>query len=291
MTANLPEEDRGSALLVRDAMESAVAELPSLHDLVPAAVTQGRRRRARARLAIAAGIACAAGAVVFGSLTLSVGGSAHTTVRPATSGTPSPHESPEPDHTPEPYRTPVHIDPTSDDERSMANLPPTEQKRRAQFQQQAAVLLDKLLPDSVGLIRPVDLYVSHYQGETTDGKVFTIIFSVRPIGDSPDPEPCPSAALADKGGSCEQAMLPGGIKATSLRVFTDSPETMATSVRFRYGHSDIGLTVNPDVNAKASAPVTSDELLAAVGDSRFLDLVRYADEHPMQKKQTTTAGG
>lgn len=287
MNDNITEEDHRSVLLVRDAMESAVAELPSLHDLLPAAVAQGRRRKARARLATAAGIACVAGAVVFGSLTLTAGGDADRTVRPATSGTPSPHESVQP----EPYRTPVHIDPTSDDERSMANLPPTEQKRRAQFQQQAAVLLDKLLPDSVGLIRPVDLDVSRYQGETEDGKVFTIIFSVRPTGDSPDPKPCPSAALASTGGSCKQAMLPGGIKATSLRVFTDSPETMSTSVRFRYGHSDIGLTVYPDVNAKASAPLSSEELLAAVGDSRFLDLVRYADEHPMQKKQTTIAGG
>ncbi|MGW9025771.1 hypothetical protein ACWGQ5_16490 [Streptomyces sp. NPDC055722] len=289
MKDNITEEDHRSVLLVRDAMESAVAELPSLHDLVPAAVTQGRRRRARARLATAAGIACVAGAVVFGSLPLTAGGDADRTVRPATSGTPSPHESVK---EPEPYRTPVHIDPTSDDERSMANLPPGERKRRAQFQQDAAVLLDKLLPDSVGLIRPVDLDVSRYQGETTDGKVFTIIFSVRPSGDGPDSKPCPSAAaLAAKGGSCKQATLPGGIKATSLRVFTDSPETMSTDVHFRYGHSDVYVSIGPDVNAKASAPVTSQELLAAVGDSRFLDLVRYADEHPMQKKQTTIAGG
>ncbi|MFJ4580780.1 hypothetical protein [Streptomyces echinatus] len=62
-------------------------------------------------------------------------------------------------------------------------------------------------------------------------------------------------------------------------------------VLFRYGHSDVRVSVEPDVNAKASAPVSSEELLAAVGDSRFLDLVRYADEHPMQKKQTTIAGG
>lgn len=287
MNDNITEEDRRTALLVRDAMDSAVAELPSPHDLVPAAVTQGRRRKARARLAIVAGIACVAGAAVLGSLTLPVGGDTPATVRPATSGTPSPHQSVK---EPEPYRTPVHIDPTSDDERSMVNLPPTERKQRAQFQQQAAVLLDKLLPDSVGLIRPVDLAVSRYQGETTDGKVFTIIFSVRPSGDGPDSKPCP-AALAVKGGSCKQATLPGGIKATSLRVFTDSSETMSTDVHFRYGHSDVYVSVEPDVNAKASAPVTSEELLAAVGDSRFLDLVRYADEHPMQKKQTTIAGG
>ncbi|MET8956167.1 hypothetical protein ACWEO4_44820 [Streptomyces sp. NPDC004393] len=191
MKDNITEEDGRSALLVRDAIDSAVADLASPHDLVPAAVTQGRRRKAHARLAIAAGIACVAGAVVFGSLALTAGDDARTTVRPATSGTPSPHESVRP----EPYRTPVHIDPTSDDERSMAHLPPTERKRRAQFQQDAAVLLDKLLPDSVGLIRPVDLDVSRYQGETTDGKVFTIIFSVRPAGDGPESKHCPPLLL------------------------------------------------------------------------------------------------
>ncbi|MFH9982117.1 hypothetical protein ACH4ND_23310 [Streptomyces sp. NPDC017179] len=280
MKDNITEEDRRSALLVRDAMERTVAGLPSVHDLVPAAVTQGRRRRARARLAIAAGIACVAGAVVFGSLTLPVGDDARTTVRPATSGTPSPHESPE-SAQPEPYRTPVHIEPTSDDQRSMAHLPPAERKRRTQFQQDAAVLLDKLLPDAVGLIRPVDLDVSQFQGETEDGKVFTIIFSVRPSDDGPDSKPCPSAALAVKGGSCQHATLPGGIEARALRVFADSDETMATDVHFRYGHSDVRLSINPDSAAKASAPVTSEELLTAVGDSRFLDLVRNADKHPM----------
>ncbi|MGW4566192.1 hypothetical protein ACWEN3_28540 [Streptomyces sp. NPDC004561] len=74
-------------------------------------------------------------------------------------------------------------------------------------------------------------------------------------------------------------------------MFTDSPKTMSPGVRFRYGHSDVELTVAPDVDARVSAPVTDEELLAAVGDSRFLALVRYADEHPMQKRQTVIAGG
>lgn len=291
MTDNMPEEDRRSALLVREAMERAVAELPSSRDLVPAAVTQGQRRRARARLAIAAGVACVAGTVVFGFLALPVGGDARTTVRPATSGTPSPHGSPDPVQEPEPYRTPVHIEPTSDEERSMAHLPPAERKRRAEFQQQAAALLDELLPDTVGLIRPVDLDVRRYQGETEDGTVFPIIFSVRPSGDGSGPRPCPDQPGALKGGSCEQATLPGGIKAVSLRLLVDSPETMSTQVHFSYGHSDVELTVYPDTGATTSSPVTGKELLAAAGDSRFLDLVRYADEHPMQKSQTTTAGG
>ncbi|MFF8945842.1 hypothetical protein ACF1A5_26880 [Streptomyces sp. NPDC014864] len=291
MTDNMHEEDRRSALLVKDAMERTVAELPSLSDLVPAAVTQGRRRRARARLAIAAVVACVAGTVVFGFLALPVGGGARTTVLPARSGTPSPHESPDPVREPEPYRTPVHIEPTSDEERSMADLPPAERKRRAEFQQQAAAVLDELLPDTVGLIRPVDLEVRRYQGQAEDGSVFPIIFSVRPSGDGSGPRPCPEQPDALKGGSCEQATLPGGLKAVSLRLPADSPETLSTQVYFSYGHSDVELSVYPDTGATTSSPVTSKDLLAAAGDSRFLDLVRYADAHPMQKRQTTIAGG
>ncbi|MFC3576934.1 hypothetical protein ACFOZ0_27385 [Streptomyces yaanensis] len=289
----MPEADRRDSLLVRDAMERTVEELPPLHDLVPAAVAQGRRRRARARLAIAAGVVCVAGAVVFGAMMLPGGGDGDTTVRPATSGTPSPHESPDPvrKQEPEPYRTPVHIEPTSDTERAMADLPQAERERRAEFQQKAAVLLDKLLPDTVGLIRPVDLDVRRYQGETEDGKVFTIIFSVRPSDARSGTRPCPDAPGALKGGSCERGTLPGGIEATSYRVFSGTAETMATDVQFSYRDSVVGLTINQDEKAKASAPVTSEELLDAARDSRFLDLVRYADEHPMEERQTSVAGG
>jgi hypothetical protein len=288
---NMPEDDRQSALLVRDAMERTVAELPSVHDLVPAAVTQGRRRRTRARLAITAGVACVAGAMVFGAVTLPGGGDGGTTVRPAASGTPESRESPGPSKEPEPYRTPVHIEPTNDKEESMADLPPAERQRREEFQQRVAVLLDKLLPDAVGLIRPVDIAVQRYQAETKDGKVLPIIFSVRPSGDGSRPKRCPADPGALKGGSCEQATLPGGITATSVRLFVNSQETMSTEVYFSYGHSDVGLTVYPDDAGTVSAPVTSKELLTAAGDSRFLDLVRYADEHPMQEKQTVIVGG
>ncbi|MFD3929333.1 hypothetical protein [Streptomyces sp. NPDC058614] len=286
MGDDMPEEDRRSALLVRDAMERTVAELPSAHDLVPSAVTQGRRRRTRARLTIAAGVACAVGAVVFGSVTLPAGGDGDRTVRPAASGTPEPLDSTE-----EPYRTPVHLEPTSDEEESMADLPAAERERREAFQQQVAVLMDELLPETVGLIRPVDLEVRRYQGETEDGKVFPVIFSVRPSGDDSGPKSCPDDPGALKGGSCEQATLPGGITATAYRMVSDSPETRATLVSFSYGDSDVSLTVNPSEDATTSAPVTSDQLLAAVGDSRFLDLVRYADENPMEEKQISVEGG
>jgi hypothetical protein len=292
MGDNMPEAaDHRNALLVREAMEHTVAELPPVHDLVPGAVTQGRRRRARARLAIVAGAVCVAGAVVFGAATLPAGDGGDTTVRPA-SGTPGPSQSPAPDEEPRPYRTPVHVEPTSDEEKSMADLPPAERARLEEFQQRAAVLLDELLPDAVGLIRPVDISVRRYQGETEGGEVFPVIFSVRPSGDGSGPKPCPDEPGAlSKGGSCERATLPGGIEAASYRLPTGSGETSATTVYFSYGASDVELTVIPDEEATASAPVTSEQLLAAAGDSRFLDLVRYADENPTQERQISIAGG
>ena len=121
--------------------------------------------------------------------------------------------------------------------------------------------------------------------------MFRIIFSVRPSGDDSGPKPCSDEPGAPPGEDCAQATLPGGIDALAFRMLADSPETKATMVYFSYGASDVSLTVNPSEDATASAPVTSKELLAAVGDSRFLDLVRYADENPMEEKQISVEGG
>ncbi|MFG2301708.1 hypothetical protein [Actinacidiphila glaucinigra] len=290
MGDNMPEDEHGSALLVRGAMEHAVAELPPVHDLVPAAVVQGRRRRARVRVAVAAAVACAVGSVALGSVALPGGDGGGRTVRPAASTTPSPRTSEEP----APYRTPVHIEPTSDTEDAMAGLPAAERERQEDFQQRAAVLLDELLPDGVGLIRPVDLAVWRYQGETAGGK-FTIVLSVRPAGSVPKStrlgDTCPEDPESLKGGSCEQGTLPDGTKLAAYRLVEGSPDTMYTRVRFSYGHSDVELAVHPDEDAKASAPVTAGQLLAVVRDRRFLDLVRYADAHPMEKKQISVLGG
>ncbi|MEV8534442.1 hypothetical protein [Streptomyces sp. NPDC051211] len=290
MGDNMPE-DHQNAVLVRDAMERTVAELPTVHDLVPTAVAQGRRRRLRARLGTATVVACVAGAVVFGVGALPLGGGGETTIRPAATGTPAPSESlaPSPVPEPKPYRTPVHIEPTSSDEPSMANLPAAERERREQFQQRAALLLDELLPDAVGLIRPIDLNVNHYQGETKDGKAFRIIFSVRPSGGGSPLKSCPEKTAVVK--DCERATLPGGRQAIAFSFLSDSPGTTATLVQFSYGNSDVSLTVNPDPAAKATAPVTSKQLLTAAGDPRFLDLVQYADKNPMQERQISIPGG
>ncbi|MET8408644.1 hypothetical protein ABZV34_11185 [Streptomyces sp. NPDC005195] len=277
MKDNITEEDRHSALLVRDAMESAVAELPSLHGLVSAAVTQGRRRKARARLAIAAGSACAAGVVVVASLTLSGGDGARSTVRPAAT---SPHESPGPVR-PKPYRTPVHRYSTAREEQRLKGLTSVERTRQAEFQQKAAVLLDQLLPDTVGLIRPVYDDRVEYQGETEGGKVFHVDFFVAPSEGGSGPRPCSGSFI--KGGSCENVTLPGGIKATSLRLFVRSPDVMSTEVAFVYANSDVIFTVYPDVGTSGSSPITGKELLAAASDSRFLGLVHDATQLPSYK--------
>lgn len=291
MGDNMPGDEHGSALLVRGALEHAVAELPPVHDLVPAAVVQGRRRRARVRVAVAAAVACAVGAVGFGAVALPGGNGGGGTVSPAASTTPAPRTSEEP----APYRTPVHIEPTSDTEDAMADLPPAERERQEEFQQRAAVLLDELLPDEVGLIRPVDLAVWRYQGETAGGEVFSVVLSVRPAGSVPKStrlgDTCPEDPDSLKGGSCEQGTLPGGIKVAAYRLVEGSPDTMYTRVRFAYGHSDAELAVYPDQDAKASTPVTTGQMLAAVRDPRFLDLVRYADANPMEKKQVSVMGG
>ncbi|MFD4247607.1 hypothetical protein ACFWP3_39385 [Streptomyces sp. NPDC058525] len=281
MGINTSEDDRRSALMLRDVMEHAVEDLPAVNDLVPTAIVQGRRRKARARAGIAATVVCLAGAVAFGSLTLQ-GSDGATTVRPAAPATSS--SSP----TPEPYRTPVRIVPSKDG--TPPALPPAEQKRREEYQQRAAVLLDELLPDSVGLIRPVEGHVTRYQGETKDGKVFPVLLSVQPSDPDTRPIPCP-AEPDPRVAECTAATLPGGIKATSFRTPSDYPNTTATVVSFTYKTSFVSLTVIPAEGGKASAPVSSQELLTAAGELRFLDLVRYAHENPVQERQISVVGG
>ncbi|MCX5193082.1 hypothetical protein OOK31_04105 [Streptomyces sp. NBC_00249] len=277
---NHQDEDRRSALLVRDVMDHAVAQLPPPHDLLPGAVAQGRRRRARTRLAVAAAVACVAGAALFGSSMLPRGAGGATTVRPAATTTPSP--------VPEPYRTPVRVEPTGDDEPSRAPLAPAEQQRREQYQQRAAVLLDALLPDSVGLVRPVEHTVLRFQGETRDGKVFPVALSVRP----PDADTALTCAGMPAFANCQQAALPDGTPAIVLN--SGSPQLPSPLVRFSYRGGTVTLTVFSDEAAGTAAPVGGAELLRAVGDPRFLDLVRDVQEHPireMQERRTSVAGG
>ncbi|QFZ72957.1 hypothetical protein GFH48_06510 [Streptomyces fagopyri] len=287
MKDNISEEDRHSVLLVRDAMESTVAQLPAVHDLVPAAVTQGRRRRARARLAIAAGSVCVAGAVVAASLALAGGHDARS-ARPAASGTPVPHESSGPVR-PEGYRSPFHGIPPLED-LQLEGLTARERTQRADFQQKAARVLDELLPDSVGLVRPSYASAGSYRGETADGKVFPLVFSTYYSRSGPGPGPCLKYINNTRGG-CEHVTLSNGIKAMVVRL-TDHPVVplIHTQIEFSYRHHHVTFRVESDPEAEVDSPVSGRELQTIVSDPRFLDLVRDAIKLPLETKKPTNKG-
>ncbi|TXS37411.1 hypothetical protein [Streptomyces sp. OR43] len=290
-----PEADD---LLIRAAMEQAADGAPALPDLVPVALVQGRRRRNRARAAVGAGVTGVVALGVFGaavSLWSPQGRTqpAQTWSAASQTTTVSPPPSPAATAAPQAVPAPVHIEPTPG-ETSMADLPPAERARQKQFQQQAAALLDELLPRQLGPVRPVDLAVNRYQAGR-DGNTFPIVFSVRPKaapGGAPADPPCRD--IPSKGLRCAAAVLPGGIKA---RVTTAEGNARGTqtitgvSLGFVYRDSVVRISVDGDDSSMVSAPVTADQLVAAARDSRLLELVGYADGHPMEDKERTVRGG
>lgn len=262
--------------LLRDAMERTVDELPPLPDLAAAAALSGRRRRARARLTVVASALGVAGLAVLGALALPGGG---TQAGVAATGTVPPA----------PYRTPVHVEATSGEpeEGSLNGLSGAERKRFEEYQQWTAAVLDGALPDAVGTIRPLDSSVVAYQGEK-DGNVFRVTFAVRP-DDGVAAGPCTS--VPEKGMTCETVELEAGT-GTRIRVgASGSMETNATSMTFTYGRSDVLLEIAPDERTGTSAPVTAQQLLDGVRESGLLDVVRYADEHPLLEKRVSVRGG
>lgn len=273
--------------MVKDAMDRTARELGPLPDLVPGAVSQGRRRRARRRLAVAAGAFGVATVAALGAVALPGGDGGARSAGAGSGGTVT--SPPAVAATPEPYRTPVHVAPTSGEtpEGSLEGLSPTERTRFEDFQQRAAVALDRALPEAVGTILPLDSTILGYRGEQ-GGKVFHVHFSVRPDDGEPAGE------CFDEPGkklTCVRAELPGGIEAKVLVSGSGSPETTATSITFTYGGSDVRLEVAPDEAAGASAPVTAEQLADGVRESGLLDVVRYADEHPLLEKQVSVRGG
>lgn len=290
-----PEADD---LLIRAAMEQAAEGAPALPDLVPVALVQGRRRRNRARAAVGAAVTGVVALGVFGtvvSMWSPDGGTQPTQTWSAASQSTavSPPPSPAATSAPRPVRTPVHIEP-SPGESSMADLPATERLRQEEFQQNVAALLDELLPRRLGPVRPVDLAVNQFQAGQ-DGNTFPIIFSVRPK-DAPGAVPAdpPCRDIPSKGLRCRSATLPGGITFRSVTAAGDpkeSPTVTDVDVRFSYGFSTVRFSVGGDHSSMVSAPVNSDQLLAVARDSKFLELVKYADRHPMEDKEHSVRGG
>ncbi|WP_314251886.1 hypothetical protein [Streptomyces sp. DSM 40907] len=272
-------DDRAAAMLVRDAMDRATAELPATADLVGPARAQGLRRRARVRAAIGGAVLAVTGLGLAGAFVLPDDGGGRgatgatgvidVAAPPASSGPPPP----------------VHLEP-SPGESSMADLPPAERARQENFQNQAVGVLQQLLPPSVGTVQRIDLNVRHYQG-TKDGKTFRIIFSVRPF----EPGTAPQACRNIRGTVCSKATLPGGIEANAWTSPINSGTVTESRVWFRYGASDVSLAVNPHDASNTSAPVTAQQLLDLAKSPAFLDLVKAADRDPVEEMQRTIVGG
>ncbi|MFD9481026.1 hypothetical protein [Streptomyces nojiriensis] len=272
-------EDRAAAVLVRDAMDRATAELPGTADLVGPARAQGLRRRARVRAAIGGAVLAVAGLGLAGAFVLPDDGDGRGAT--GTTGTidvaaPPTSSGPPP---------PIHLEP-SPGESSMADLPPAERARQENFQNQAVGVLQQLLPPSVGTVQRIDLNVRHYQG-TKDGKAFRIIFSVRPSEPGMAPQTCRNI----KGTVCSKATLPGGIQADAAVSPINNGNVTESRVWFRYGASDVSLRVGPHDASNTSAPVTAQQLLDLAKSSAFLDLVKAADRDPVEEMQRTIVGG
>ncbi|MFI8322703.1 hypothetical protein [Streptomyces sp. NPDC085529] len=153
-------EDHLDGVLLRDALDRTADALPPLPDLVPLAVREGRRRRARSRLA--AGTAAFA-VVTAGALGLAL-------LPGADSGVPAPAAS------------------TVRETR----LTGADWIRRESYRKAMAMVLDRRLPPKVTRVRPVgdgDDPVSEYVIEA-GGESFRMVVSVRrPVTDGIRPDP------------------------------------------------------------------------------------------------------
>ncbi|MFB8208246.1 hypothetical protein [Streptomyces sp. NPDC056010] len=279
-------------LLVRTAMERTTDGAPPLPDLVPGALVQGRRRRARARAAIGAAATAIVGLGVLGAALPVWGGDAEP-VRQWSAASSASAAPAAPGYPYIPVRPPVHIEP-GPGETSMADLPEKELSRQLVFQNEAAGVLETLLPKAIGPVRPVDIAVSRYQGGE-DGPVFPITLSIRPLATGKAARAdSPCLSIAAKGLQCDEVTLPGGITAQAITAAGNAKggkTITGATVRFRYGHSRVVLTVGGDDTAMVSAPVTAEDLLTAVQDPEFMNLVEYADERPMEAKEGSVRGG
>ncbi|MEU2547352.1 hypothetical protein ABZ618_18280 [Streptomyces roseolus] len=271
--------DTDETFPLRDALDRAAGELPPLPDLVPLAVREGRRRRARARFATAA---AAFGVVTAGALGLTLlPGSGPAPAMPAAPpSSPAASGSPEVSARPDASYPPVVVEETP-------GVPPpdnpdglseAERQRRAVHQQRVAALLDELLPAKVTEIRPVKDKVAGYR-ITADGTSFHLTVSVRPTDDLTLDE-CPDRP--DPRIVCETVAFGGDHEAQLLSLATNEPGTSASYVRFVYGGSRVRLSVEPE---GVSSPVTPRQLLAVAEDARFLDLVKDADARPVEEKE------
>ncbi|MGA5197297.1 hypothetical protein [Streptomyces exfoliatus] len=270
--------DSDDITLLRSTMERTVDDLPPLPDLAPLAAREGRRRRLRARIAI---VTTAFGAVTAGALglTLLPGSNPEVTMPAAVPSSPGATASASTGPSASTTYAPVTIEETPGvtPPDNPDGLSAAERERRAAHQQRVAALLDELLPATVTEIRPVKDKVYVYR-IASGGETFRMTVSVRP-SDENGLKPCVDEPV--RGFHCEEVTFDGNREAHLISMAVNSQETSGSYLNFRYGDSRVLLSVDPE---NVSAPVTPRQLLAVAQDPRFLDLVRYADENPVETK-------
>ncbi|MFC9705123.1 hypothetical protein ACFTWD_31020 [Streptomyces sp. NPDC056943] len=250
--------DTDDTTLLRDAMDRTTDGLPPLPDLAPLAVREGRRRRARARIAVAT---TAFGVVTAGALglTLLAGTTGPGVSMPPAGGARASYPPVVVQETP-------GVTPPDNPE----GLSGPERERRAQHQQKMAALLDELLPPKITGISPVKDRTPEYR-ITADGETFRMVASVRPDD--------------DRGRYCENKPkdAPTCEEDTQLRTGPISESrTRRVTVQYWYRKSVVELSVYA---GKAEVPVTARHLFDVANDPRFLELVKDADARPMEAEE------
>ncbi|MEU7513127.1 hypothetical protein AB0B13_14130 [Streptomyces sp. NPDC042898] len=247
--------DTDDTTLLRDALDRTTDGLPPLPDLAPLAVREGRRRRARARIAVAT---TAFGVVTAGALglTLLAGTTGPGVSTPAAGGARTSYPPVVVEETP-------GVTPPDNPE----GLSETERERRAQHQQKMAALLDELLPPKITDIRPVKDRTAEYR-ITAGGETFRMVASVRPD--------------ADRDRFCENRPKDAPTCEEDTRLWTgpiSEGRTTRATAQYWYRKSVVELSVYA---GKAEVPVTVRHLFDVAKDPRFLELVKDADAHPME---------
>ncbi|MGX1948660.1 hypothetical protein ACWIGY_00065 [Streptomyces anulatus] len=286
--------------LFRDALHRTVGPLSLQPDLVPDAVREGHRRRARTRAFAVAGTFVAVTAVTLGLAVLGPWLLAGPDTGPAAPAGPSlslpaPSTSPSPQRTeprpdmPSPTSTPVPTEsgavpatpPLSTPSPSVpSSLGPEEAQRLEEFRQQAAGALDALLPASIGTVLPVGDGPESYQGRR-GGIVHSVRLSVRPEPGGPAPA---CRDLPEKGLTCEDLTLDDGTPARVYRQPAEGRTGTEVSLQYRSGRSTVALSVSPAPSGAGGAPVTAGDLVRVAQSPRFRELIAYADENPVPRR-------
>ncbi|MFJ9106667.1 hypothetical protein [Streptomyces sp. NPDC102283] len=284
--------------LFRDALHRTVGPLSLQPDLVPDAVREGHRRRARTRALAVAGTFVAVTAVTLGIAVLGpwllAGPDSEPTGPAAPAGpslslpapTPSPQRTePRPDM-PSPTSTPVPTDsaavpatpPLSTPSASVPHgLGPEETQRLENFRQQAAGALDALLPASIGTVQPVGDEPESYRGRR-GSIVHTVRLSVRPDRKGPAPA---CRDIPEKGLTCGDLTLDDGTPARVYRQPAEGRTGTEVSLQYRSGRSTVALSVSPAPSGAGGTPVTAGDLVRVVESPRFRELIAYADQNPV----------